>query len=358
MGKSTPQAPTPPDPVATANAQGAINKETAIAQANLNHVNQVTPNGNLTYQQIGSNEDGTPKYQATTSLSPDQQQKLDLTNQAGINTGQIANAQLGRLNTALSTPIDYSHAPALTSSIDPNSPAYQQAETALMSRINPQLDRDQAALDQKLANQGLQPGSEAWAAAQTQQGQNKNDARQQAIMGAYQTALSGAQLGNSARAQDITELASQRNQPLNEISALLSGTQVQPPSFAGTTQTPIQPADFQGAQALQYQGQLANYNSAQQQNNATMGGLFGLGGSILGAGLSPGIGSAGFLLSDRRAKRDIEQVGTFKGYILYSYRYLHDHFTRLGVMAQDVHAVNPAAVAEIDGMLHVNYGAL
>jgi hypothetical protein len=51
MGKSSPSTPAAPDPVATANAQGEMNKETAIANAQLNRVNQVTPYGNLTYAQ-------------------------------------------------------------------------------------------------------------------------------------------------------------------------------------------------------------------------------------------------------------------------------------------------------------------
>lgn len=53
MGKSSPSAPAQPDPVKTANAQTASNKETAYWNAVLNNVNQVTPYGNLTYEQSG-----------------------------------------------------------------------------------------------------------------------------------------------------------------------------------------------------------------------------------------------------------------------------------------------------------------
>jgi hypothetical protein len=56
MGKKTPQAPTPPDPVKTAAAQGAINKDTAITQANLNRFDEYTPYGTSTWSQQG----GTP----------------------------------------------------------------------------------------------------------------------------------------------------------------------------------------------------------------------------------------------------------------------------------------------------------
>ena len=53
MGKKTPQAPTPPDPVKTAAAQGAINKDTAITQANLNRFDEYTPYGSSTWSQQG-----------------------------------------------------------------------------------------------------------------------------------------------------------------------------------------------------------------------------------------------------------------------------------------------------------------
>ena len=59
---STPKAP---DPTATAAAQGAINKQTAIAHTELNNQNQVTPYGSISYTQTGTASDGTPQFTAT-----------------------------------------------------------------------------------------------------------------------------------------------------------------------------------------------------------------------------------------------------------------------------------------------------
>lgn len=47
-------APSPPDPIATANAQGAANVEAARITTALNRANQITPWGNLTWAQGGS----------------------------------------------------------------------------------------------------------------------------------------------------------------------------------------------------------------------------------------------------------------------------------------------------------------
>jgi hypothetical protein len=112
VGKSTPQAPTPPDPVALANAQGAANKDTAITQAQLNAVNQNTPWGTVTYTQtqtpgtgtqhwddatgqMVSDNNGTPQFTQNVSLSPDQQdlynKQVGIEKQAYGTAGQALN---------------------------------------------------------------------------------------------------------------------------------------------------------------------------------------------------------------------------------------------------------------------------
>lgn len=102
MGKkSGPAAPTPPDPMVTAQAQGQMNKDTAITQAGLNRVDQYTPQGSLTYQQNGTWGDGTPRYSQTQTLSPEQQQLYmqqtgianALNGLAGQNVQRVADTQ-------------------------------------------------------------------------------------------------------------------------------------------------------------------------------------------------------------------------------------------------------------------------
>jgi len=359
MGKSAPSAPAAPDPAKTAEAQGAANKETAVATANMNRINQYTPTGSSVYTQIGTNEDGTPRYRQDVTYSPEQQKLYDSQVAAQGQMGTIANQQLGRLGTSLAQPYDVSGAPALASSIDTNSPTYQAAEKAYMGRINPQLDQQQAALEQRLANQGIAIGSDAYNKAMNQFGQTRNDAQSQGVLHAMQLAQSNAALQNQARQQYIQEAATVRNQPLNEISALMSGSQVSNPTFSNVPQVNVGAADITGPTALAYQGQLAQYNAQNAANNAAMGGLFGLGGTILGAGLTPAKGVSGFLLSDRRMKRDIIPLGaSFKGFPLYLYRYAGRSKPEIGVMAQDVMQTRPDAVASIGGVLHVNYEAL
>lgn len=84
----------------------------------------------------------------------------------------------------------------------------QRVEQALMSRMNPQLDRDREALRTSLVNQGLTEGSEAFDRAMGRFGEQSNDARMQAILagGQEQSRLAAldaqrASFENSAQAQ-------------------------------------------------------------------------------------------------------------------------------------------------------------
>ncbi len=79
-------------------------------------------------------------------------------------------------------------------------------------------------------------------------------------------------------------------------------------------------------------------------------------GSILGAGRN---GAQLFMMSDRRLKRDVVQIGVLaSGLPVYRYRYLWDDQQYVGVMADEAAVLFPAAVTEIGGYLAVNYAAI
>lgn len=291
MGKS--KAPAAPDPYATAQAQGTMNRETAQAQAGLNMVNQYTPSGILEYQQVGQWSDGTPRYSATQALAPSEQRQLDLSNQAQELYGQAGVSQLERLQGTMSTPFN----PSLSGGVgdysamfsrygDPNI-GRDQVENALMSRMQPQMDRDRAALETRLANQGIGYGSEAYSGAMDDFNRGVNDARLGAITqaGQEQSRLAGlaqndAGFQNAYRQQSLQEQLALRNQPLNELAALLSGSQVQMPQFTNTPQTSVQGTDLSGNVYAGYQGQVGAANAKNAQTAATAGGAASLAAAV------------------------------------------------------------------------------
>ena len=316
MGK--PDAPTPPAPQTTAAASTATNVGTAIANANLSNVNQVTPNGSLNYSQSGTykwtdpytgQSYDIPQYTATTTLSPDQQNLLDLNNQTKTNLSQIGVDQSAKIGSLLSSPFSVNQ--AIEDKID----------SLGRARLDPQFAKESDALDVKLRNQGLQPGSAAWNAAMTQFQQGKNDAYNQLYLNGSQQAFS----------QSLAE----RNQPINEITALMSGSQVSNPTFQNTNEPTIPTTDVAGIINNNYQQQYQNYQSQMQNYNQIMGGLFGTGAAAV------------YKYSDRRLKTDIARIGTAEnGLPIYFYRI--DGKPEIGLMSDEVKAVRPDAVRLMD----------
>lgn len=352
---NTPAPPTPPDPVATANAQGAMNKDTAISQAQLNMVDQTGPQGSSSYEQTGSYADGTPKFKQTVTLSPAQQALYDSQNsisQQALGLGQNA---IGKVQSAIDKPFDISGLPGQVYGVGGDNSARMQAvQDALMSRLNPQIAQDRNRLDTKLANQGITQGSDAYNRAQSLGEQNVNDARMQAILAASQEDsrlfgqdVTNANLQNAGRQQGIQEAAYLRSQPINELASLMGFSPgVQVPNFQNPAATGIAPPDYQGAVANNYNGQMDAWKAKSAANSSMLGSIFGLGGALGGAWIG----------SDRRLKTKINRIGTASnGLPIYSYEYKSGGPAQIGFMADDVKKVKPWAVINRDGFDMVNY---
>lgn len=339
MGKDTPAPPTPPDPTATAQAQGQMNQNTAVTQQLLNMTDQVTPNGTLKYDQTGQSTfvgaDGktysVPKFTATTTLTPEQQALLDLTNKTKTNLGQIGVDQSKKIGDLLGTNLKLGN---------------EETEARLMelgsARLDPRFAKDEDALRTRLANQGIQPGSAAWNAEMTQFQQGKNDAFNQLLL--------------TGRGQANNELVTERNQPINEITALMSGSQVSNPTFSSTPTTAVGGVDYAGMVNNNYNAQTQQYNTQVGNQNAMMGGLFGLTGTLGSAAMKYGPGL--MAMSDRRLKSNIVRIGTTV-LDLPTYEYTIFGRRERGVMADEVEKVMPEAVGtHWTGFKMVDYAML
>jgi hypothetical protein len=287
-----------------------------------------------------------------------------------------------------------------------------RVEQALYQRMDPQLQRDRANLDAQLADKGMMPGSPGYQSAMDQFGRQLDDARlgiitqggqeqklqadmaaqragfqnaaqQQAFTEAQsrgqfantaqqaqytQNAL-GAQFYNSAqaqqlanqqaqfnaanqaRAQYLSEQYTQRQEPINEITSLMSGSQVSKPSFVNTPTNQIPTTDIAGLINTNFNQNLQNYQQQSQNFNQIVGGVFG----ALG----------GYLRSDRRSKENIHRMGTVfaaatdddpKKLPIYAYSYKDDPVStrHIGPMAQDVEKIDPGAVATRKGVKYID----
>ena len=341
MGKSA-SAPPPPDYIGAAKETATGNLEAARQATAANRVNQITPYGKLEYAITGEDPYGNPTWTATQSLSPVQQQLLDYQNQSSIGLGQLAGKGLGYVENMLDTPFDTSKLP--TTGFNPS----QSYQDAYMQRLAPQIQQGREALSVDLANRGIPIGTEAYDRAMANQSQRENDL----LLGAT---TQGFGVGDAARKSALAEQAYLRNEPLNTLNAVRTGSQVQGPSFVNSAQqaTTAGP-DILGATQMGYNAQLGASNAQNAARNQMTQGLFSLGGAAL--------------ISDIRTKENIEPIGIApNGLTVYSYEYkdefkdheLAGHGTHIGYMAQEVEQVYPYAVITLnDGYKVIDYGLL
>lgn len=327
MGKSS-SAPPPPDYKGAAEATAAGNR-----------VNQVTPYGNLTYTEGPRDSKGNPTWTANVSLSPDQQRLLEQQNRTSLGLGDLQEQGLGYVEKMISNPFDTSG--LAQTGIN----AGEQMSESVMRRLQPTLQMEQQQFDAQMANQGIPLGSEAYANAKRMFDERQNDKLTSAI-------IQGTETGMRARTQGFNELGYMRNEPINTLSAIRSGSQVTNPNFVTTPAGP----DYLGAAQSGYNAQLAASNAQNAAKNSFTGGLMQLGGTL----------GAAAIMSDIRTKENIKAIGWLpNGLPVYEYEYKPEfkdeagHGKFVGVMAQEVELVKPEAViTRPDGYKMVNYGAL
>lgn len=320
-------APEAPDYTAAAQQTAAGNLEAARVATKANRVNQYTPYGNLIYTQGGGaptfdqagydtamkayqqqqtagsqayqdwlagkeaqpelnwgnpppgapgtvgaapnqadfmRSQGDPdRWTSRVELSPVGQQLLDYSNTAALGLGEQTGQALGRVDETLSQPFDYG-------SVQDVADSSYNLQT---QRLDPQWQQNQQALATQLANQGITQGSEAYGNSMRQFDEGRNDAYERARLSSISTMPQTFQLSSALRSQ-----------PLNELNALRTGSQVQNPTFGAVPQQQTTAgANYLGAAQGQYQGDLNAYNAQVGGQNSFMSGLFGLGSAALGA---------------------------------------------------------------------------
>jgi len=400
-------APATPDYTSLAKEQAAGNLDLAKYTTEANRVNQVTPYGNITYSQSpgtvnqsaydqalqsynqslahgGRNKDlkapniadfttGNNTWTATQSLSPAEQKILEA-NQ-GLSTGKLGYAQ-DILNKAQNgqSGVDTSQLPSY--GINPG----ETYSDAIMRRLQPQQAQAKQSFDAQMANQGVMPGTQAYDNAYRNFSQGQNDQLTSAITGGMGV---GLQANQQAFNQGITNM----NQPINMVNALQGGSQVTNPQGVNSANMPqVAGPDLTGAAQNTYNSQLANYNAQNAASGNFMGGLLGLGGTLLSGGALGGLGALGAggaaagtgitglsmpsawgaIGSDQNIKENISKIGAFdNGINIYKFDYKPEykdtwgHGSHIGVMAQEVEKVIPEAVAiHENGYKLVNYAML
>jgi hypothetical protein len=353
-----------PDYFGLANLQSDATNKQAGLNTLANRPNQVNARG------ATSNWVQGPDGQWTQNISMAPQDQAMLDQQRGIGAGL-----LGGMQQSANTPYDLNNTPqgsydtSNMAQVDPNQMsqglgmfggtnwsglnqlnpgfgAVQQVSDAMMGRMAPQLAQGREAEIQRLKNQGLTEGSEAFQRAMTRLDQSDTDARQQALlggMGAYGDIFSrglagnqqeiGRQFGMSDRADsqrgqqfgenqalqnmlmqlrgqqfgeqtNMADLANRNrmmnlneqqvvgNRPFEQYAALNANAMKDPTFGAFMGATPGTAPDYQTAANQIYQINQDAGNKKAAQSGGMMSGLFGLGGAALGGMFGGPMGAA------------------------------------------------------------------
>lgn len=308
MSKSSPSPPPAPNPAAAVQAQ-----------AEAQRISQFTPQGNLLYGTVGpgggfdQREGGHAAFVEETPF----QEEARLGGQ-GVTEQLIdrAQAQAAGLPTSpidfeglpeYRSEIDYSGVGAIPTADDFSEDARRVEESTYergMGLLNPQLELQERRLRQRLIDQGLPMGGEAYTGELDRYARNRDEMMSNLALDAVQAGRAeqsrlygqaltsrGAQIGdqladiqlqNAARGQGFGERSAVRANQFNELAALLGGQQVQPAGLANFL--PPGNVDALTPLAMQNQNQMAAYQAAQQQRAGQTSGMFGLGNAaILGA---------------------------------------------------------------------------
>jgi hypothetical protein len=207
--------------------------------------------------------------------------------------------------------------------------------------------------NQLAAQAANNPALQQMYANQQQQQQSNNAIAQQQ----FANQMQNANLANQARQQGFGELSYMRNEPLNTLNAVRSGSQVTGANFVNpANQATTTGPDYLSAAQATGQYNMGAYNAQQAAQASANQGLMGLGGTL----------GAAAILSDIRTKENIKAIGWLpNGLPVYEYEYKPEfkaeagYGKHIGVMAQEVEQVVPEAIINrADGYKMVDYAKL
>ena len=359
----TQKAPKTPDYAGAATATAEGNKAAALTAGALNRPTQITPTGSQTWSLKPGADPNNPQpgdWIATTSYSPEQQKLYEgqttaqqgLVNTANSGIGGLAGLGVGQGLGEV--------APSFTGDVSKTADQFSADRQAISDALyanqtkylGDQFARDDESLRSQLLSRGLTEGSAAYDNALRDQQRTQNDAygtaanyattqsaQLQKLM--QDALLNSAMTQQNLYTQGLSGAATEQNQPLNQILALMGGGQVSQPNLQAYGQYgQYQGADMLGAAQSRYNSGLAGAQFNNQVNSQNMQDLAQMGMA---------------LFSDRRLKSNIRPICALpSGQVLYAY----DIFGQpsVGVMADET--APDAVVTTASGYEAVDYSKI
>lgn len=245
-GETGVRQPMPGEPtVDTSNPNGAMkgqgdwNQWQAMLDSYFNRVNESTPFGESKYTQ---NPDGT--WTRTVTLSPEEKAKYDQNQQFQGQLGDMLKGKLGQVQQDWANPLNYdgiANAPDQMSVDAERKRAEDAGYTRRTRDYGDRFSRESEALQQQLADQGVDPGSKEYAyrmeQLRKQQQTQYDDARAQSMENADTQAFDYYNMGQDMRSRSIEERMNLRNNSVGELGQIAQFREgVNTPNVSGISQ--------------------------------------------------------------------------------------------------------------------------
>lgn len=295
MGSKS-KAPTAPNMSALLPQQQAANDAATQKTDAANRITQIGPdNQKITY-------DPTTGAQTVTRGAADQA-LTDTRNANQQQAGNMVGGLLGQAQNTMANPLDTSGMTGYgANSTTSNFGSVKEVQDAMMSRLQPDLERRREAEMQRARNAGVPVyGSAAGGNMLDALNRSENDASMQALLkgvDAQNTLFNQGLAGNASadrqRAQQLQEAQMLRQMPLNEAQMLqgMSGTNTDPKFNNFVTSAGYKAPDIVGAAQADYKAQMDAYNAKNASKSNVLGGVMGLAGSVLGGPVGGMLGSS------------------------------------------------------------------
>ena len=217
-------------------------------------------------------------------FSPEQQALYDQQVKIKQLLGGLGIQGANALGDVVGKNLDLSGLPAAPGSADATR---QKVYDAMMSRVTEDDARRRDDMNSNMVAAGHRAGSKAYDDQMNLADRQYNDARQQAILASGQEAQRDFGMDTQRRAQALSELLTSRQTPLNEINALLSGSQVSNPfAMPGYAPPNAQGTPYMQAAQLASDYNTDLYNAQAAQAGGVNSGLFGLGSAAIIGGIA------------------------------------------------------------------------
>lgn len=316
--------------IQAAQQTSAGNLANAQAATSANRVNQNTPFGSVNFAQTGVDANGNPIWSATQQLAPGLQNAFQNiqsnVTQSTAKPFDVSQTQQQMANNPLPQFQQIGARPDLQTSVEGTGmEGWDKANELMMNRLRPQMEQREDALDAKLANRGIMPGTEAYNRARLALSQANNDLMIQSQLAGSQVqnqlfnqnlnagrfrneALTGqntmglANLGfnnqanqtnfanqmaqlqasNQARQGNYQQNLAAYNNPLQQLAAFREGTN---PNFVNYYNQPaVMGPNYSDAYSTSVAQQIAAQNAANAADAARQSGLYSLGSAALMGG--------------------------------------------------------------------------